>query len=294
MSNAPKLCPAFHSGNMKYAFQVHYHIGFRTRKNAKVLNQADRRNTLQQILSKVCKRGNYRILETELEQNWLRLLLSLRPDDAPSKTVQTIKANTSRLMFEAFPQLETEIGLRSLWSRGYFVRSVGDVTDQVISEYLGKQKAHHAAQQSDSVFLAGYADPDPERFLDLRPFSHCMAEHNCHFVCCPVRHVGAIEQSHAPRLVEYIRRIAQVRHFDLIRLAVLSDHMHVFAALRPNQSPSYLATTVMNNTSHWYKQNNPGVFKVWDIPGFWTCSAFIRTSGAVTTNHVRAFLQSGR
>ncbi len=176
MSNVPKLRPAFHGGNMKYAFQAHYHIGFRTRKNARVLGQADRASTLDQALSDVCRRGNYRILQAETDQNWLRLLLSLSPVDAPSKTVQTIKANTSRMMFEAMPELEKEIGLRSLWSRGYFVRSVGDVTDHVVSEYLAKQRAHHAAEQDDSIFLAEYADPNPERFFGLRPFSHCMAE----------------------------------------------------------------------------------------------------------------------
>lgn len=293
MSNSPKLRPAFHSGNLKFAFQAHYHIGIRTRKNAKVLGHADRADKLHQILSKVCQRSNFRILQTESNTNWLRLLLSLRPNDAPSKTVQTIKANTSRMMFDAFPELERQIGRRALWSRGYFVRSVGDVPDQVISEYLAKQKAHHASEWDDSVFLAEYADHNPKRFFELRPFSHCMAEYNCHFVCCPVRHVGAIDPIHASRLAAYIRQVATVRRFELIRLAVLSDHLHVFAALRPNQAPAYLAETIMNNTTHWFRQNNPGVFKVWNIPGFWTCSAFLRTAGAVTTNHIRAFLQSG-
>ena len=42
-------------------------------------------------------------------------------------------------------------------------------------EYLAKQRAHHAAEQDDSIFLAEDADPNPERFFGLRPFSHCEA-----------------------------------------------------------------------------------------------------------------------
>ena len=72
----------------------------------------------------------------------------------------------------------------------------------------------------------------------------------------------------------------------------MEDHVHLFAALRPSQSPDYLALAVLNNTSHWFEQHNPGAMKLWEAPGLWTPGAFIRTAGAVTTNVVRSHLQN--
>ncbi|MBW3599930.1 MAG: IS200/IS605 family transposase [Planctomycetes bacterium] len=282
----------FHSGNMRYAYQLHYHLGFRTRRRVPALRASDRKNALHAILSGVCERSDYHVLQAEIDDRWVRLLVSLKPADAPAKAVQTIKANGSRLMFETFPEMEQEIGRRSLWSRGYYLRGVGDVPNRIVLDYVARQKERHEGELRNSYHLAEHVHPDPQSFLDLRPFSHCVAEYNCHFVCCPVGHVGAVEQPHAAALVEYVCRIAQAREIELIRLAVLSDHVHCFAALRPHQSPEWLALTLMNNTSYWFRKNNPGVFKVWDVPGFWTCSGFLRTAGAATTNQVRHHLRS--
>ena len=155
--------------------------------------------------------------------------------------------------------------------------------NHVVLAYVANQREHHENQVGNSVHLADYAYPHPEPFLDLRPFYHCVAEYNCHLVLCPVRHVGAIDPEFAQPLIDYILRVSRTRKFDVIRLSVLSDHVHMFAALRPNQSPEYLALAIMNNTSYWFRKWNPGVFKVWDIPGFWAPSAFLRTAGAATS-----------
>jgi REP element-mobilizing transposase RayT len=119
-----------------------------------------------------------------------------------------------------------------------------------------------------------------------------VAEYNCHLVCCPLRHVPAVHAAIAEDLAAYVLRVARAENFDVISLAVLEDHLHLLPALRPDQSPDYLTFAVLNNTSYWIGQPNPGAIKLWNAPGFWTPSAFVRTAGAVTTNVVRAHLQA--
>lgn len=286
----PVATAPFHTANMSYAYQLHFHVGFRTRRRVPVFRSAARADTLREAIAVVCSRGDYHVLEMQVDEYCVRLLLSLRPTHAPSKVVQTIKANSSRILFQRLPEIEHEIGRRNLWSRGYYLRSVGDVPSEVVRDYIANQREHHEGDRRNSFLLAQYAHPDPARFYDLRPFEHCVAEYNCHFVCSPVRHVAAIERVHAGPLVTYIRRVAQARGFEVLSLAVISDHLHLLAALHPTQAPEHLALAVMNNTSHWFETRNPGVFRAWDVPGFWTCSAFLRTTGAVTTNQVRAHL----
>ncbi len=282
--------PPFHTANTDFAYHLHYHLGFRTRRCVPVFRDGRRAEVLRAAISDIGQRNHYHILEMDVDDRWTRLLLSLRPNHAPAKVVQTIKANASRAVFEAHPEVESEMGQRSRWSRGYYVRGVGDVTDEVVLAYVASQQQHHEEARKDSRLLAEYRHP--EQFFDLRPFAHCVAEYNCHLVCCPLRHVPAIDAAIAEELVAYVLRVAANKEFDVISLAVLEDHFHLFAALRPDQSPDYLAFAVLNNTSHWIGRRNPGAMTLWNAPGFWTPSAFVRTAGAVTTNVVRAHLQA--
>lgn len=283
--------PPFGSFNTDYAYQLHYHLGFRTHFAAKVFGKPDRDQAFRSILNDTCVRNQFRILEAEFEEDWVRLLLSLRPTHAPAKVVQTLKANTSRWMFDAFPCIETEIGRRRLWSRAYYLRGIGDVTNDVVLAYVASQRQHHEIELRNSRELACFRHPDPRAYFDLRPFSHCVAEYNCHLVCCPPRHVPAFHKSCAEDLLTYIRRVTESKRIELLSASLLEDHVHLFAALRPDQSPEYFALAVMNNTAHWMAQNNPGALKLWETPDLWMPSAFVRTAGVVTTNTVRAHLR---
>jgi putative transposase len=284
--------PPFRDNNTEFAYQLHYHLGFRTRQAITIFNDGERASKLRETINEIGRRNHYHILELDIGDCWTRLLVSLRPCHAPAKVVQTIKTNSSRILFESFPRIETEMGRRSLWSRGYYVRGVGDVTNEAVLNYVARQREHHEHNRGDSRLLASYQHPTPQQFFDFRPFSHCVAEYNCHVVFCPLRHVPAIDAAIADELAAYILRVASAKLFDVISLAVLDDHVHLIAALRPDQSPDYLAFAIMNNTSVWTASRNPGAIKLWNAPGFWTPSAFVRTAGAVTTNQVRLHLKS--
>jgi putative transposase len=275
---------------VEFAYQLHYHVGFRTRRRVPIFDDPRRADFLRETLADICRRNNYRVLEHEINAYWVRLLLSLRPECAPAAVVRTVKANTARWVLECFPEIEREIGRRSLWSRGYYVRGIGDVTNEVVHRYIARQRQHHEVELRNSRELASFAHPQPEQFFDLRPRSHCVAEYNCHFVCSPVNHVPGIEESLAEDLLGYVRRVVAVKQFELITASVLEDHLHLFAALPPSRSPLDFALAVMNNTWHWLWTHNPWVLKLWKAPNFWAPSGFVRTAGAATTAQVRAHL----
>jgi putative transposase len=246
--------PPFHAANTGFAYQLHYHLGFRTRRATPVFRNQGRADALRAALSDIGQRNHVHILEMDVEDSWTRLLLSLRPSHAPAKVVQTIKANASRTVLEAFPEIESEMQRRSLWSRGYYVRGVGDVTDDVVLGYIGAQRQHHEQDRGDSRLLAEYRHPHPGPFFDLRPFAHCVAECNCHLVCCPLRHVAAIDAAIAEDLVAYVLRVADARKFGVISLAVLEDHLHLFAALRSGVAINTASTSWRSST--WRKSSH--------------------------------------
>ena len=53
--------------------------------------------------------------------------------------MQKLKGKTSRKMLSEFKPLSKKFWGRHLWARGYFVASSGNVTDEVIMEYIKNQ-----------------------------------------------------------------------------------------------------------------------------------------------------------
>ena len=53
--------------------------------------------------------------------------------------MQLIKGRTSRKLLMEFEELNREFWGRHLWARGYFAASTGNVTDEIIKQYIESQ-----------------------------------------------------------------------------------------------------------------------------------------------------------
>ena len=96
--------------------------------------------TLQDHLLETSARADLHLLALHIEPE--HVLLSLRPEMAVASAVQRLKGASSRHLRQAFPHLH-ELHRDALWSTGYFVRSLGDVSVAQAKAYLDRQRAHH-------------------------------------------------------------------------------------------------------------------------------------------------------
>jgi putative transposase len=69
------------------------------------------------------------------------------PQVTISRLVQRLKGKTAYKLLHEFPHLRKKFWGRHLWARGYFCCSSGNVTDDVIKEYIANQ-----LQDVDSEF----------------------------------------------------------------------------------------------------------------------------------------------
>jgi putative transposase len=65
--------------------------------------------------------------------------VSVPPHLSASKLVQYLKGNTSRKLQMEYKELNKQYWGQHLWARGYFVASSGNVTDDIIAEYIRNQ-----------------------------------------------------------------------------------------------------------------------------------------------------------
>jgi putative transposase len=66
-----------------------------------------------------------------------------------SKVMGRIKGKTSRKLLSENRRLSKEFWGRHLWGRGYFAASSGNVTDEVIMQYIATQDLEERAHDGD-------------------------------------------------------------------------------------------------------------------------------------------------
>lgn len=85
-----------------------------------------------------CPRGNY-YTGGNITRNHVHLLVSCLPTIVPAKVVQYLKGRSSKILQEEFNALKRKYWGQHLWSPGYFCRSIGTVTQEIIKAYIEDQ-----------------------------------------------------------------------------------------------------------------------------------------------------------
>lgn len=70
----------------------------------------------------------------------IHLFVSIPPSLTVSKLMQQLKGRTSHAMINEFSALRRQYWGRHMWARGYFCCSSGNVTDEVIKQYIAQEE----------------------------------------------------------------------------------------------------------------------------------------------------------
>ena len=79
------------------------------------------------------------IIKGSVGREHIHLLVSCPPSLSVSKLVQQLKGATSRKLQMEFKELKNRYWGQHLWSSGYFCRTVGTVTEDIIKDYIENQ-----------------------------------------------------------------------------------------------------------------------------------------------------------
>lgn len=119
-------------------YNVEYHFVWITKYRYPVL-RGEVGTRLRDLLRQTCMTSDIRILKGSVGPEHVHMLVSCPPSLAPAKIVQYLKGRSSRRMQEEFPQLKKRYWGRHIWARGYFVATVGQVTEEMIKQYIANQ-----------------------------------------------------------------------------------------------------------------------------------------------------------
>ena len=126
---------------MRYSSSAHtrfyhrYHVVWATKYRYKVLHGA-MRERIRIIIIQTCDELGVHIVKGVLARDHVHMFLSIPPKLSLSDVMQRIKGRSSRRIQMEFPDLRKRYWGRRFWARGYFSTTSGNVTDDVIRQYL--------------------------------------------------------------------------------------------------------------------------------------------------------------
>ena len=126
-----------------------WHLQWVTKYRYRVFSNSALQKLCEIFLCEAAKRYRFEIEELEVASDHIHVIAKLRPSMSPSHAVQLMKGYTSRMLFRVEEdKLKAfywrDIGIRSLWSDGKFIASVGHITLEKAKEYVQNHEAHGA------------------------------------------------------------------------------------------------------------------------------------------------------
>ena len=116
-------------------FDCTYHIVWITKYRYPVL-VGDISVRVRDLVRQICQENQVEILRGVVSRDHIHIYVSIPPYLSVSKLVQYLKGKTSRKIQFEFPELRKRYWGRHIWAVGYFVRTTGNVTDEMIKQYI--------------------------------------------------------------------------------------------------------------------------------------------------------------
>lgn len=129
-----------HGKHCKYLLQ--YHIVWCPKFRYGILIN-EKRDYLIASLHGICKKYNFVVRALEVMPDHVHIFLSAPQTIAPSEIVRILKSCSAIDMLNQFPDLRMFYSkCKVLWSRGYYIASIGHISASTVQKYIEEQTHH--------------------------------------------------------------------------------------------------------------------------------------------------------
>ena len=104
------------------------------------------------LIKQICDAEDVRILKGVVSKDHVHMHIEYAPSKSVSDLLKRLKGRTSRRLQEEYPVLRKKYWGRHFWAIGYGVWSTGNITDEMVQQYL----EHHrqpSNKDNDNIIL---------------------------------------------------------------------------------------------------------------------------------------------
>ena len=132
-----------HSSELNYArnsvYSLRYHLILVTKYRRDVLI-ADIKTELEELLKSMTEQFSGKIIEINIMPDHVHMLIDASPKHSVSSMIKGYKGVSARMLFMHHPEIKEKLCGGHLWQPSYFACTVSERSEDMIREYIRKQK----------------------------------------------------------------------------------------------------------------------------------------------------------
>ena len=128
-------------------WKCQYHIVFIPKYRRKTMYGRVKKD-MREILKTLCDYKKVEIIEGAVCVDHVHMCVSIPPKLRVSEFMGYLKGKSALMIFDRHPDMGSKYN-RHFWARGYYVATVGDISEDVIRKYISEQEAEDRKEDQE-------------------------------------------------------------------------------------------------------------------------------------------------
>lgn len=125
----------------RYVYNLHFHLIWCTKYRNQIFNNDELSTELKKIFKNVAKDNDIIVEKMEVMPDHVHLLVNFPPRKAITSVVKALKGRSAFLFLQSHPEIKkSKCWGGHLWSSSYYVGSLGNMSKEVVENYINNQK----------------------------------------------------------------------------------------------------------------------------------------------------------
>ena len=124
-----------YSTGCRTVFYHRYHVVWATKYRFPAL-AGKLHHRVRDIIRQTCTELDIQIIKGVLSKESVHMFMAIPPQHSVSDVMRRIKGRSSRKIQQEFPAIRKRYWGRHFWQRGYFSTTAGNITQDLILQYL--------------------------------------------------------------------------------------------------------------------------------------------------------------
>lgn len=126
-----------------------YHIVFIPKYRKKQL-YGRVRTDVRDIIKTLCQYRGVEIIEGAVCVDHVHLCVSIPPKMSVSNFMGYLKGKSTLMIYDRHPELQNKWN-KAFWARGYYVATIGNVTEETVRKYIQEQSEETKREESEGT-----------------------------------------------------------------------------------------------------------------------------------------------
>lgn len=125
----------------RHKYLLQFHLIFVCKYRKPLLSQKSISDEIKELSRQLCQRHDVIIRYMETDKDHIHYMVELPPTISISDLVRSLKSYTSYHIWKKYPKILRKHfwNERTFWTDGYFACFVGNVSEQMLKEYIENQ-----------------------------------------------------------------------------------------------------------------------------------------------------------